>query len=117
MAYQMYKSFLFKSQGILGNVSIQKFNGLTTELNQWTMTGYPLTKFNDIEDFIINANEVVSISKNGILLEGPTVFSANFDIDIDPILDTYLDVTGWGKVCIICIPNRVLFFYQIKCFP
>lgn len=62
------------------------------------MTGYPLTKFSDIVDFILNANEKVSISKNGILLEGPAVFSTNFNIDADPILDTYLDPSGWGKV-------------------
>lgn len=86
-------------QGILGNVTIQLFGGLTTELSQWTITGYPLTKFSDIEEFMSNVgNEEIATSKHGVLLEGPAVFSANFDIDIDPILDTYLDLTGWGKV-------------------
>lgn len=73
------------------------------------MTGYPLTKFSDIENFMSNANEEIAISKNGILLEGPAVFSTNFDIDIDPILDTYLDLTGWGKVSYNEINKKIMF--------
>lgn len=63
------------------------------------MTGFPLTNANHISDFLKDSTpETVHITSNGLLLNGPVVFHAEFDIVTDEIHDTYLDVSGWGKV-------------------
>lgn len=63
------------------------------------MTGFPLTNCAHIDSFIKDANvENVYISKNGMLSEGPVIFQAEFQVTADEIFDTYLDVSGWGKV-------------------
>lgn len=63
------------------------------------MTGFPLTNYDHIDSFIKDANvESVHISTNGMLTEGPIIFNAEFQVTADEIFDTYLDVSGWGKV-------------------
>lgn len=63
------------------------------------MTGFELTNYAHIDSFIKDVNvETVRISRNGMLNEGPVVFHAEFQITIGDIYDSYLDVSGWGKV-------------------
>lgn len=63
------------------------------------MTGYPLTNSSQISDFLKDSStEGVYISANGMMSKGPVIFHAVFDITNDEIYDTYLDVSGWGKV-------------------
>lgn len=63
------------------------------------MTGFPLTNYDHIDSFIKDTNvESVYISTNGMLTEGPIIFHAEFQVTTDEIFDTYLDVSGWGKV-------------------
>lgn len=68
------------------------------------MTGYPLTNSDHISDFLQdNTPETVHISTNGMLSNGPIIFHAEFDITSEEIHDTYLDVSGWGKVMMVRI--------------
>lgn len=63
------------------------------------MTGFPLTNSGHISDFVQdNTRETVVTSTNGMLSNGPVVYHAEFDITTELIYDTYLDVSGWGKV-------------------
>lgn len=83
----------------MGNVTIQQFNGTHRELKNWTITGYPLTNYQHIREFILKTDSRgVSVSKTGQLVKGPVVFHAEFVIMNITIYDTYLDPTGWGKV-------------------
>lgn len=63
------------------------------------MTGFPLTNYAHIDNFLKDSNvESVRISTNGMLSDGPIIFHAQFQVTADEIYDTYLDVSGWGKV-------------------
>lgn len=89
-------------KGILGSVYMQTFNE-DLRLNNWTMTGFPLTNYAHIEEFVADPEERVVVSNRGMLYNGPTVLHANFDIPAGQTLyDTYLDTTGWGKVSVDC---------------
>lgn len=85
-------------KGILGEVTLQNFDGFV-KLNNWQITGFPLDNYEHIEEMLSNA-EAIQLNERGLLLEGPAVMHSSFDIpDDQEILDTYLDPTGWGKVC------------------
>ncbi|KAJ6646250.1 Beta-galactosidase [Pseudolycoriella hygida] len=85
-------------KGILGSVTISQRSGVPLELLRWTMTGFPLTNYAHIGDFLKDKNtENVRISPNGMLTGGPVIFHAEFQVTADEIYDTYLDVSGWGK--------------------
>lgn len=88
-------------KGILGKVTL---NGQTV-LN-WTITGYPLEHYREIEK-VINLSAVDphlrelldNAPGRAYLRRGPTLFHGNFEIYRSAqLLDTYLDPTGWGKV-------------------
>lgn len=81
-------------------MSISQRDGVPLELTGWNMTGFPLTNYSRIEEYLKDPMipESVHISKNGMLTQGPVIFRAAFDITDDEIYDTYLDVSGWGKV-------------------
>lgn len=84
-------------KGILGTVYMQTFDE-DLKLNDWTMTGYPLTNYSHMEQFIADPETTTDVSSKGVLLNGPTVWHATFTIPIGQSLyDTYLDPTGWGK--------------------
>lgn len=77
------------------------------------MTGYPLTNSDHISDFVqSNTHETVHISTNGMLSNGPVIFHAEFEITNSEVYDTYLDVSGWGKVRIKTIktPSQSQYF-------
>ncbi len=80
-------------------MTISQRSGVPLELLRWTMTGFPLTNYAHIDNFIKDTNvENVHISTNGMFNEGPIIFHAEFQVTVDEIYDTYLDVSGWGKV-------------------
>lgn len=86
-------------KGLLGDV---KLDGAI--LLNWTITGYPLDRYDQISNTLIEAQwatgERVERSNRDILHEGPTIFHTSFDIALseDDIKDTYLNPIGWGKV-------------------
>lgn len=80
-------------------MTISQRSGIPLELTGWTMTGFPLTNSDHLSDFLRDTDsEPVQLSPNGMLSNGPVVFHSDFDITSDDIYDTYLDVSGWGKV-------------------
>lgn len=95
--------YLSYFQGILGNVTIQIYHEPYYKLlTDWTITGYPFEYYSDIEKFLTSAagTQAISIHPKGLLIEGPVIFEANFNIDrpATEIYDTYIDVSnGWGK--------------------
>ena len=65
------------------------------------MTGYPLTNYNHIDDFVNDAEtgDLKNNLNNGVLTGGPVVLHGTFNISASAVLlDTYFDSTGWGKV-------------------
>lgn len=81
-------------KGILGNVSI---NGQT--VINWNITGYSFENYKSIgklANYIISNNITEKIN----LKNGPTLFYGEFILKSKKIYDTYLDMTGWGKVTI-----------------
>jgi beta-galactosidase len=86
-------------QGILGNVTLQMWlEPYYQELTTWTVTGYPLENYTDIQNYLTAATtDTYALPKNGILTEGPVVFHAEFDVTVEEIFDTYFDTTNWGK--------------------
>lgn len=108
-------------KGILGDV---KLGG--SVLRDWTITGYPLDNYDQIANLLEEGPLANAIhrdkTKNGFLMDGPTVFRAKFDIaiDEDEIQDTYLNPTGWGKVIssiqLLLKQRLILFDIPGSCF-
>lgn len=73
-------------------------------LMNWDSTNIPLESIEtEIEDLIDdsqlgNSRFFRNIATDGILNDGPIVYSKKFVLNEEDPLDTYLDVTGWGKV-------------------
>lgn len=85
------------------------------KLSNWQITGFPLENYEHIEEMLLNA-ETIELNERGLLLEGPAVMHACFDIPTDQdILDTYLDPTGWGKVCSYDYRFAYVFIFK-SCF-
>lgn len=93
-------------QGIKGNVLFNK-----NILVNWDSTNIPLESIEpEIEDLIVDFQSkrsklIRNIATDGILRDGPVVYSKKFVLNDEDPLDTYLDVTGWGKV---------RFYYTLK---
>lgn len=96
-------------QGILGDVTVQTFNGTQQKVVNWTMTGYPLTKYDAaILDEVSTSIDEEEHSENSddVLREGPILYAGEFSIRAgQQINDTYVDPSGWGKVSRL-IPQR-----------
>ncbi|XP_055379713.1 beta-galactosidase-like isoform X2 [Condylostylus longicornis] len=86
-------------KGILGNVTIQGQNGVLEELHDWTSKSIPLKSdhLENIFEQYKNSVNPIEVNKNGLLLNGPSVFVGNLIIEETSILDTYIDFSGWGK--------------------
>lgn len=89
-------------KGIIGDVLVNN-----APLLNWTITGFPLDDVSAIEDLVAetvgndiqeHSGRLVDFSSD-ILNGGPKIFHATFDIDSPAIHDTYINPTGWGKVC------------------
>lgn len=88
-------------KGIIGEVRIDD-----KPLYDWTITGFPLEKYADIEQVITLShnsepndvhNKYKDIPYRAYVRRGPTIFHGQFEITDQTIYDTYLDTTGWGK--------------------
>lgn len=104
---------LVENQGRINYNVMNDFKGLGPvkingqSLENWTITGFPLDDVSQIEDLIREsiANDIAEHSSrisgfsSDILNAGPIIYQATFDIDRDEILDTYVNPSGWGKVC------------------
>lgn len=103
---------LVENQGRINYNVANDFKGILSAvrindaiLKNWTITGFPLEDVNQIERFV---SEVIKDDSNDcqtsqfssdILMTGPKIFHATFDIDVTEIHDTYINTNGWGKVC------------------
>lgn len=86
----------------MGDVTVQTFNGTQEKVVNWTMTGYPLTKYDakllDEDSTSIDEEEHSETSDN-LLREGPILYAGEFSIPAGQLInDTYVDPSGWGKV-------------------
>lgn len=95
------------SQGILGSVTVQAIDGNQFELHDWNVTGFPLTNYDKIDEFVKNSSKL-SFSSNQssnspiLLRNGPIMLRGKFSIPQSAnIADTYLDPSEWGKVSYI----------------
>lgn len=84
-------------KGIIGSVS---YNSMI--LLNWTMTGYPLEDYTQIESLVSAmkkkyGNTQRTASNKSYLKSGPTIFHGEFTLEQNQIADTYLDPTSWGK--------------------
>lgn len=84
-------------KGIIGEVRIND-----VPIFDWTITGFPIENFADIESVINqSSNSAETIYKEmphrAYIRRGPTIFHGQFEVSDTPIYDTYLDPTGWGK--------------------
>lgn len=69
------------------------------ELTGWINIGIPLE--NGLKEYSANPSSFSTRSTRGKLLDGPVGYETNFDLPANhegPIRDTFLDMTGWGKV-------------------
>lgn len=74
-------------------------------LENWTITGFPLSDAQQIEDLIHESDRSNNHTNHrtkfdsDILTDGPVIYHGVFNIDEDnQIYDTYLNPFGWGKV-------------------
>lgn len=83
-------------KGILGGVT---YGGAT--LVNWTMTSFPFEDFDKlVESGMEDVPETNSKTAADCLSAGPTFFVGTVYItEGKDIWDTYLDPSGWGKVC------------------
>lgn len=89
----------FDFKGILGNVTIQKFEyPYYHELADWTITRFPFDNYSRIEDYVSNEGSNYQVSKNGWLRDGPTLFYGELFVEEgDMLADTWWNTEGWGK--------------------
>ncbi|XP_055547622.1 beta-galactosidase-like [Wyeomyia smithii] len=76
-------------KGILGSVT---FDG--NEILNWTMTRFPLEDYSLLQNYVDRySGYEVEASRNA----AAQIFQGTFVIHSQPIHDTYVDPTGWGK--------------------
>lgn len=96
---------LVENQGRINFNVMNDFKGLGDvkldgrALENWDTTGFPLDDVNQLEKLIreSDGNDINGETSN-ILHNGPIIYHATFNVD--RIADTYIDTTGWGKVCL-----------------
>lgn len=82
-------------KGIIGEVHIAE-----NPIYDWTITGFPLEDYSDVENVIISQStkqDTGNLPYSSYVRNGPTIFHGQFEISDLTILDTYMDTTGWGK--------------------
>lgn len=86
-------------QGILSNVTI---SGTTIE--DWLHTGYPLSDISQIE----------KLPKPHSKVSPPAFYTAKFKLpdNMTSPLDTFVDMTGWGKVSDL---NKINYLNTLTC--
>lgn len=119
---------LVENQGRINQNVMNDFKGLgdvkldDKMLENWTITGFPLSNVQQLEDLIRESDgKDVSSSNSDILYGGPIIYHATFNIDQATIHDTYVNPTGWGKVMNIlyrffCSFTRFLTYFEFVLF-
>lgn len=81
-------------KGIIGEVRIND-----VPIFDWTITGFPMENYADIESVIHHSQSSVNkeMPFRAYVRRGPTIFHGQFEISDRTIYDTYLDTTSWGK--------------------
>lgn len=95
---------LVENQGRINYNVMEDFKGILSEvtlngkpLNNWTLTGYPLERYDQILA-LIAAKAGTGAAHAGGRICSPTVFHGSFAVESNEVLyDTYLDPIGWGK--------------------
>lgn len=97
-----------RTYGIIGDALL---NDLV--LNNWVITGFPFTKLDNDPRLnkLLNAVPVVRQDptvlsrmlnrKTALFSSEPIVFKESFYVNQVEISDTFVNPTGWGKVCVI----------------
>lgn len=90
----------FYFQGILGNVTIQIYDEpYYNDLSDWTITGYSFENFSQLKQLTDTVTEGQGTNGRGMAIHGPVIFKGKLEIDSSTTIhDTYIDMTGWGKV-------------------
>lgn len=86
------------TKGILGSVTLERFNGEKQELKNWITTSFPLESEQIHPGVAAFKNEMRAgseVPKSKILRNGPVIYHGEFTIE--KLGDTYLNPTGWGK--------------------
>ncbi|XP_004534040.1 beta-galactosidase [Ceratitis capitata] len=86
------------TKGILGAVTVERFNGEKMELKNWLTTSFPLESEMILPIIGAYKKERASVdvmTKGKILRNGPVVFLGEFKVE--KLGDTYFNPTGWGK--------------------
>lgn len=98
-----FLQILVENQGRSSNVMEDNFKGILsnvkygeTILQNWRMIGLPFDNYDKIEKFIGKYKNRKKMS----LEKSPTLLHAEFTLGENDIGDTYLNPTGWGKVCL-----------------
>lgn len=84
-------------QGILSSVMLQTFTSDFFALNDWSITGYPFDNYGKLQNFISGTETTYEFNENGVLEEGPIIFTGEFSINENNLYDTYWNTSGWGK--------------------
>lgn len=91
-----------ETKGIIGNVTLNNKN-----IEQWSVTSFPFANFTGLKNLLStlqhNKQDDGTLQKMNQTSEQfsnePIIFDGTFDIENDPIRDTFIDTRGWGKVC------------------
>ncbi|XP_065357335.1 beta-galactosidase-like [Calliphora vicina] len=81
------------TKGIMGLVTLQNSKGVTTNLENWIHTGYPLEESNMKN--ILSSNLKPLQESNNLLYQGPVVYTGEFYVKKP--FHTFLNPSGWGK--------------------
>lgn len=108
---------LVENQGRINYNILNDFKGILSDvkldgrpLHNWTITGFPMENYTAIQNFIDSQiNESIKELPNRAYIKtGPTFFHGTFNLN-STIYDTYLDPTGWGKVCFFGSKSNISF--------
>lgn len=94
---------LVENQGRINYNVMEDFKGILSQVTlngkplvNWTLTGYPLERYDQILALIETKTENTGAGVGSMC--SPTVFHGSFAIESNEVLyDTYLDPIGWGK--------------------
>lgn len=89
-------------KGIISNATLSNTESNIT-LVDWTITGFPFEDTNVLNNLFMehsdnNINGLEHKKYSTLMSNGPVLFQATFDINVDELYDTYIDPRGWGKV-------------------
>lgn len=102
---------LVENQGRINFEIANDFKGIIDDvflnnnaLDNWNITGFSFENESKLNELLSQTEQdpdvlkVIGNRSNEILYKGPVIFGAEFDIEHDEIVDTYIDPSAWGKV-------------------